>query len=261
MSFLFPSQEIITKHASDASSSVVRASAVSAVTLLLKSCRHSHAVLRSLLPSLGNLLHDKSERVRLSVVHMLLAVKNTKGIKFYHVVPVQTLLTRLAVEGEGHHPTGGPVASALTGLLLNSYFPQGENITGAIQVQRTLHLLSFNPKAAGVFYKNLHVHLSLNSISKLITMLLKCLRAAVRADQPSDNKQNDLPRLPDDNTSLGTLLTASNTTVMVSITETICCLWVSVRKISSTFVVCCFLEHSSDPFMHFNIPVIIYLDL
>jgi len=71
---------------------------------------------------------------------MLLEVRQTKGFKFYHIIPVELLLARLAAEGEGSRP----VASRLTGLLLDSYFPQGQQITGAIQVQRTLSLLSSN---------------------------------------------------------------------------------------------------------------------
>jgi len=181
-------------------------------------------VLRSLLPSLGNLLHDRSERVRLSVVDMLLEVRQTKGFKFYHIIPVELLLARLAAEGEGSRP----VASRLTGLLLDSYFPQGQQITGAIQVQRTLSLLSSNPAAAHVFYQNLYAHISVNSIVKLILMLLKCLRASVRADQSSENRERQV-QSTDENASL-IFLTASNTAVMKTIAEVIWYLWNSITE-------------------------------
>ncbi len=181
-------------------------------------------MLRSLLPSLGNLLHDRSERVRLSVVDMLLEVRQTKGFKFYHIIPVELLLALLAAEGEGSRP----VASRLTGLLLDSYFPQGQQITGAIQVQRTLSLLSSNPAAAHVFYQNLYAHISVNSIVKLILMLLKCLRASVRADQSSENRERQV-QSTDENASL-IFLTASNTAVMKTIAEVIWYLWNSITE-------------------------------
>jgi hypothetical protein len=153
---------------------------------------------------------------------MLLEVKQTKGFKFYHIMPVELLLARLAAEGEG----GRPVASGLTELLLDSYFPQGQHITGAIQIQRTLSLLSSNPKAAQVFYQNLNTHISVNSIVKLMIMLLKCLRASVRADKSTENQQPNT-QTTDENTSLISL-TASNTPVMKSIAQVIWYLWNSI---------------------------------
>jgi len=119
---------------------------------------------------------------------MLLEVRQTKGFKFYHIIPVELLLARLAAEGEGSRP----VASRLTGLLLDSYFPQGQQITGAIQVQRTLSLLSSNPAAAHVFYQNLY-------------------------------------QSTDENASL-IFLTASNTAVMKTIAEVIWYLWNSITE-------------------------------
>ena len=83
-----PRSDIIVRHASDASSSAVRAAAVNAVTILLEEGK-THAVLRSLLPSVGNLIHDKVQKVRLAVVHMLLVIKRLRGIKYYNVVRVQ----------------------------------------------------------------------------------------------------------------------------------------------------------------------------
>jgi len=165
---------IITKHASDSASSVVRVSAISAVILLLDSPQY-HAVLRPLLPALGNLIHDKVEKVRLAVIKLLLKVKKTKGIKFYHVVPLNHLLARLSIEVK----VSSPVSREITKLLLNSYFPQGPKITGSDQVERTLAFLINSPDAATVFYRNISSHLSMNSILKLAVMLLKFLNASV----------------------------------------------------------------------------------
>jgi len=115
--------QIIGKHTFDASSSAVRAAAVNAVTTLLEE-EKSHAVLRPLLSNVGNLIHDKTEEVRLAVVNMLLFVKRLRGIKYYHVVPADHLLSRLANEGPGTNP----VAVGLSNLLSNSFFPPSQYV-------------------------------------------------------------------------------------------------------------------------------------
>ena len=79
----------------------------------------------------------------------------------------------LRAEGEVLDHPSGPVASALTGLMLNSYFPQGEGVRGSDQIKRTLKFLSNNPEAAAVFYTNITDHLSVSSVAKLAKMLLK----------------------------------------------------------------------------------------
>lgn len=247
--------EIVTRHSSDATSAAVRAEAVATVGLLLDA-EHARAVLRPLLPSMGNLIHDKSERVRLAVVHMLLKIKKIRGLKYYHVVPVEHLLSRLQAEGEVLDHPSGPVASALTGLMLNSYFPQGEGVRGSDQIKRTLKFLSNNPEAAAVFYTNITDHLSVSSVAKLAKMLLKCLSAAVQADVRASSGpagagggggggmtkkrgRDDPSSVPgDDDDDQGVdrdgganfdkTLDASNTRLMASIAKTICCLWESI---------------------------------
>jgi condensin-2 complex subunit G2 len=103
---------VIAEHASDVSSSAVRVGAVHAVSTILDA-EQSHAVLRALLPSLGNLIHDKVERVRLATVRLLAKIKGIPGIKYYHVVPVHHLLARLVKEGRPAENVCNPVASAL----------------------------------------------------------------------------------------------------------------------------------------------------
>lgn len=166
---------IVAVHSSDASTTAVRAAAVDAVSVLLEEGR-THAVLRPLLPSIGNLIHDRSDKVRLSVINMLLIVKKIQGMKFYHVVPANHLLARLADEGRGHNDPRGPVARTLSDLLSNSFFPPGKSGTTMKDIiNRTMRLLADNPLAAIVFYRNAHLQLSVNSISKLIAALAKCL--------------------------------------------------------------------------------------
>lgn len=132
-------------------------------------------MLRPLLPSIGNVIHDKTEKVRLAVVRMLLAVKKIKGMKYYHVVPANHLLARLADEGRGKNNPTGPVARGLTELLSNSFFPTGSKKTMADVISRTFRLIQDDPAAALVFYRNASSQLSAHSIVKIISALMKCL--------------------------------------------------------------------------------------
>ena len=226
---------IVTKHASDKSSSAVRAGSLSAITILLGR-EQSHAVLRPLLPQLGNLIHDKVERVRIAAIRLLHAIKTTPGIKYYHVVPVDHLLARLSDEIIPPKSSTSAVASSLTQLMMNSYFPQGEAVTGAEQVKRTLTFLASDPNAAIVFYSNLASYVKVGSVSKLAAMLLRCLVAAVQNDKVRSNqfkcnkrsRQNGIEENEADGMSDDNVLSASDTAVMASIAETICTLWASI---------------------------------
>jgi len=213
---------IITKHANDTSSAQVRSTAINSITTLLVTCPQSHAVLRNLLPSLGNLIHDTTERVRFSVVKMLLTIKTLRGVRYYHVVPLDHLLARLAYDGLKHkhatslsstssHPNqnnNSKVVLGLIELLFNSYFPQKKggpnNSTGigdrkssittkaSDQIQRTLLLLSDNPNAARVFYGSLYHFVSVPQIAKLCVLLLKCLSSSVEVEiQEEESKATE----------------------------------------------------------------------
>ena len=226
----------LVQHASDASSATVRAAAVKAFTLLLDAPQ-SHAVLRGLLPSIGNLIHDKVERVKLATAQLLLRIKKLPGIKYYHVVPVDHITARLADEGRSRKT--GSVASALTKLIANSYFPQGPKVSSAVQVQRTLKFLTSDPGAASVFYANLGRHLGTASIAKLAAMLLRCLHAAVEADNLEmenergnkkrrkfrGQKEQESSEQPDS----GSILSSLDTSLMSRLAETICTLWESIE--------------------------------
>ena len=236
---------LITKHSSDTTSSAVRAQAVTAISMLLDAPQ-SHAVLRPLLPYLGNLIHDRVERVRLAAVRMLLKVKTIRGIKYYHVVPVDHILKRLAAEGSQNHITNlkSPVASTITKLILNSYFPQGENVSSTDQMKRTLSFLTTYPDAAFVFYSYIARHLSINSVSKLIVMLLRCMTTAVKAEekklQEGKHEKDKSSMISESSsgrhsnimiTDLETVLIGSNTTLMANICETMFRLLESVSAI------------------------------
>lgn len=224
--------EIVMKHVNDSSSAAVRTQAVKGITLLLDAPA-SHGVLRPLLPLVGNHIHDSVERVRLECVKMLLKLRGIKGFKYYHIVPSQHILSRLAAEGEVVGKATGPVASAITELLINSFFPKGAK--GSDQMRRTLEFINQNPSAARVFYANISNHLEVNYISKLIVMLFKTLKIGVEKDKrdKSENKSrkgnySDETDVSDNEESEQMRVSASNTHLMAGVSETLSTVWSSI---------------------------------
>ena len=227
-------------HSSDGTSAAVRSTALETITSLLD-IPQSHAVLRALLPMLGNLIHDKTEKVRLAAAKMLLKVKQIPGIRFYHVVPVVNIAAQMAEEGRIHPSPRTPVAKELTTLMLNSYFPQGSKVQASDQIKRTMTFLMSEPEAAAVFYANLADQLDLEAVAKFISMLLTCLSTSVKADQ-SDQVKNTKGgqkrrRKADADESIDShkkekknSLSASNTPLMASLAETICTLWSAIQQ-------------------------------
>ena len=217
--------EIVMKHANDASSGMVRCQAVKGISLLLDA-KPSHGALRPLLPFLGNLIHDSVERVRLATARMLLKLKSIKGIKYYHVVPSNHILARLAAEGSDPRKISGPVASAITQLLVNSYFPKG--VMGSEQTRRTLHFITQNRVASKVFYANIAKHLEINFCCKLVAMLFKTLKKAVENEV---EEVDEMPRNIDESNDLIDMrIVASNTYLMAVVCETISIVYHSIAE-------------------------------
>ena len=171
---------------------------------------------------------------------MLICIKRIAGIRFYHVVPVNHLTARLSDESRIHRTPKTAVAKELTALLLNSYFPQGPNVSANTQLQRTMTFLLTEPSAASVFYANLANHLEVESVVKFIGMLLACLESAVKEDQNQESKNSRKGKKrrrrqaedeqSDSATSESQKLSASNTALMASLTETIAVLWESIES-------------------------------
>ncbi|CAN0325026.1 unnamed protein product, partial [Discosporangium mesarthrocarpum] len=86
---------VMGRLALDASSPMVRLAATEGLSDLLD-CPHSHGVLKAMLPGVSNLVHDSNKRVKVAFIGLLQKVKGIRAIKFYHVVPVDHLLARLA---------------------------------------------------------------------------------------------------------------------------------------------------------------------
>lgn len=228
------------EHASDRPSSAVRVAAVDTITGILDAPQ-SHAVLRPLLPVMGNLIHDRVEKVRLSVVRMLSKIKSIKGIKYYHVVPVHHLTGRLAAEANINPK--GPVAVALTGLVVNSFCPHGPKSRSQEQVNRTIKLVTEDPVAASVFYMNLIRHVPADVVETLAVNLFRCVHASVRSQQGRDTiyaaecrKRSRVDDKEEDTASTSSsaaesLLPKSMTVdMMTKMVETATTLWQSIKS-------------------------------
>ena len=223
------------EHSSDISSAAVRAQALLTIAALLD-VPQSHAVLRPLLPSLGNLVHDKAEKVRLAAVRLLRRIKTTPGIHYYHVVPVEHLSARFSEEQKLHRNPKNAINKELTALMLNSYFPQGPNITANDQLQRTVAFIMTDPSAAVSFYANLAEYLEVDSVAKFIIMLLTCLKSAVHTEQTqvipvkdTKKKRRRGPAVVDPKEQNTGTMSATNTSLMVGLSEAMCTLLESIQ--------------------------------
>ncbi|CAM9656902.1 unnamed protein product, partial [Ectocarpus sp. 13 AM-2016] len=173
---------VVGRLASDGSSPAVRVAAVEGLSVLLE-CPASHAVLKSMLPGVQNLIHDTNKKVRTAFVKLLLVVKGVKSIKYYQVATVDHILARLS-EDDVKCPAS---ASGLSKLILNSYFPTGSGVTGSFQVSRCLTLLSQDEGAAVAFFSRLHQNAGVPSSAKVIAMLVRCILVVARAPAASDD--------------------------------------------------------------------------
>ncbi|CAL9041201.1 unnamed protein product [Musa banksii] len=119
----------------------VRMSSINGIIYLLQNPQ-SHEVMKVLLPRLGSLFSDPVLSVRVSVVDLLLAVRDLRTIQFNKVVSLNDLLSSLAND----HPR---VASKITKLLIPSYFPSKLAIKEACS--RCLALIRRSPDAGARF--------------------------------------------------------------------------------------------------------------
>lgn len=136
-------------------------------------CDQSHRLLREVLPSIGNLIHDKTERVRLAVAKLLLCVKKVPKLKYYHIVPLEHLMARLAIEKNPRNS----VAKHLTKLMVNSYAPaNGEPVK---LLERTLLIVNKYPSSGEAFYSNLRHFREPDFICQLVVYLFQYLNSRV----------------------------------------------------------------------------------
>jgi condensin-2 complex subunit G2 len=176
---------LVVKHASDATSIAVRAGAVNAIAHILAT-PSSHAILRELLPPLGNLIHDKAEKVRLAVVKLLQRIKKVPNIKYYKVVSVHHLMARLVAE-QPKKANNNSVIAGLTELMVNSYAPENADVEQL--VGRTQKFLADYPRAAPTFYSHLKKFRSSSFICQLVVGLYHCLCYELKSNQKTAEKR------------------------------------------------------------------------
>lgn len=129
----------------DCSSSHVRVAAINSFSYLTSQQINSHPLMKSYLPKLSNLIHDKVEAVRLAMVNLLLVIRPIRNIHFYDIVKVDDLILRLENDSSQMH-------SKLTSLLLLSYLPLDK---GASEVsRRVLALVKQSSLASSHFFEH-----------------------------------------------------------------------------------------------------------
>eukprot|EP00975_Prorocentrum_lima_P000758 156090-Prorocentrum_lima.AAC.1 len=75
-------------------------------------------------------LFDKSERVRKSSLRLLVLCRKINGMKLHKLVPLDMLELRLSVDAQRGCGTS---VERLIEALLGTFFPQGDNVDGALQ--------------------------------------------------------------------------------------------------------------------------------
>lgn len=137
---------LMIKHlAVDSAAASVRVAVLRGLGVVLDN-HLSHPLLAGRLPLLADRIHDSSEPVRVAMAELLLKVRAVKGIRFFDVVALPDILSRLATD-----VARPAVAKRLTKLLMPSYMPL--NKPGAERLARILALVQQDQQAAQVFLK------------------------------------------------------------------------------------------------------------
>lgn len=199
---------LVADMASDGSSGAVRAAVFDGLRFILDN-HLSQPLLQTLLPRLGEHIHDSVESVRSAFVNLLLHVKTVRLIKYYEIVGIDQLLARLAL------PDSPSICQRITRLLLNSYFPVNKPI--AEQLKRAVILVHTNADAARVFFANAHAMVPAAAVVKLVTGLH---RAVLRAIKEQGAVANATPS--------GSALTMREPHVLERVVEAIGTLWAGV---------------------------------
>lgn len=224
---------LVGELAHDVRSSAVRAGVFEGLDYVLD-CGLSHPMLKPLLPALAPLLHDRSERVRAAFVTLLQRISKVRTIRFFDVVHIDHVMARLAMDSDTP-----AVASPMTELLLPSYFPQG--VSGSEQLKRAVKCLTRHPAAALVFFKYAHLHTEVAAVAKLVLMLNKAVRMAIKngaAEKEASKARGGSKRsrraaaaIEDDAVGDGAparKLTSSNLPLMASMLSAAAILWESI---------------------------------
>ena len=189
-------QYLVCTLSHDVSSPGVRASVFTGLGEILLNPL-SHEILKTLLPLLANSLHDTSEKVRLAFIKMLIQLKSIESIKFYEIVSEENLLLRFSVDSRKSN-----IATALTELLLNSYFPIQDKESNtynpaeekAEQIRRCLIFIKKQSNAASAFYSKLYLFSSVGTVARFSALLFSYLLdndSGILLSEDTMNDEND----------------------------------------------------------------------
>jgi hypothetical protein len=165
-------EQLTMEVAFDKSSPAVRDAVIRAIIVVVDN-HLAHATLKHYLPKLAPLIHDTSEKVRLQFVTLLNAVRKVKAIKFYQIVPVETVVKALATEKADkirvrtniqpslhlslwHSHRHTLSQDLLTVLLTSTYWPYSRKEVKEL-VHRCATLAASDPESALSFYESLDI--------------------------------------------------------------------------------------------------------
>ncbi|XP_006874492.1 PREDICTED: condensin-2 complex subunit G2 [Chrysochloris asiatica] len=203
----------------DASSAEVRCSVFKCLPILLDN-KLSHPLLEQLLPTLKYSLHDKSEKVRVAFVDMLLKVKAVRAAKFWKVCPMEHILVRLETDSR-------PVVRRLVKLIFNSFLPV--NLAEEVWCERCVTLIQMNHAAARRFYQYAHEHTACTNIAKLIHVIRRCLNACIHKAL-REYQEDDEEREKENVSVLDQTLSVNDVASMAGLLEIVVILWKSITK-------------------------------
>ena len=158
---------LINNLSMDAASAAVRAAVLRGLAVVLDN-HISHPLLAQRLPLLGDRMHDSSESVRVAMAELLLKVRSVKAIKFFDVVALPDILSRLGADSS--RPA---VAKRLTKLLMPSYMPL--NKPPAERLARILALVQQDALSAQVFLREAAAEVPTNEALKLLALMRHAL--------------------------------------------------------------------------------------
>ncbi|XP_077365081.1 condensin-2 complex subunit G2 isoform X2 [Festucalex cinctus] len=195
--------------ASDGSSDDVRGSVFTYLCLVLDNVL-SHPVLKKMVPKFSNSLHDRSEKVRVAFVDLLLKLKAARVAKFWDVCSLEQLVGRMASD-KVH------VSKRVAELLFDSFFPA--DASGLEWCNRCVTLILMSPVAARKFYLYAHKHTSQTNIVKLMLAIRSVLNSSIPSNGDSSHLDNlaEQPKALDKDT-------------VASLLEVVAILWTTVNK-------------------------------
>ncbi|KAL6097725.1 ncapg2 [Pungitius sinensis] len=208
-------KKLVMELAADKSSADVRCSVFKCLTIVLDN-NLSHPLLEKLLPTLKYSLHDKSEKVRVAFLDMLIKIKAVRAAKFWDVCNMDHLLARLAMDSH-------PVSKRIVNLLFKSFFPVNESERE--WCCRCITLLQMNPMAARKFYQLAHNHTAPTNIIKMMLAIRRVVNSFIQTDCDQSEFHDSNKENSEVQPSLG-----KDTAVLSSLLEVVVILWRSVTK-------------------------------